>query len=53
MNIEMTNVFIKTPIGLILPLTGSFDAAWVGKISTNGSGVSVKYDLSAPVLFGN
>ena len=27
MNIEMTNVFIKTPIGLILPLTGSFDAA--------------------------
>jgi hypothetical protein len=46
MNIELTNVLIKYPGGLILPLT-SFDAGWLGKVSTNGADVNVQYRLGA------
>lgn len=50
MNIELTNVWIKLPIGLVVPLTNSFAAEWLGKIATNGSGVQVNYDFG-PVHF--
>lgn len=46
MNIELTNVLIKHPSGLILPLT-SFDGQSLGKVSTNGADVNVKYGLGA------
>lgn len=51
MNIELTNVWIKLPFGLALPLTNSFDAEWLGKITTNGAGVQVKYDLGRPLFW--
>jgi hypothetical protein len=51
MNIDMTNVWIKLPSGFIFPLTGSFDAKWIGKISTNGSKVNVKYGLGQPFFW--
>jgi hypothetical protein len=41
MNIGLTNVFIKAPPGIWLPLT-SADALLVGKITTNGN-VNIKY----------
>jgi hypothetical protein len=50
MDIEMTNVWIKMPSGLVLPLTNKADAEWVGRITTNGADVQVKYDLR-PLLF--
>lgn len=50
MNIELTNVWIKLPFGLALPLTNSFTADWLGKISTNGSGVHVNYSLGSPLF---
>jgi hypothetical protein len=50
MNINLTNVWIKLPSGFIFPLTNSFDGKWVGKISTNGAGVNVKYGLG-PLFF--
>ena len=42
MNINLTNVWVKIPSGLVLPLA-SIDAATVGKVSTNGTGVTVRY----------
>jgi hypothetical protein len=47
MNIELTNILIKDPIGFILPLT-NFDADSFGKVKTNGADVNVKYDFGAP-----
>jgi hypothetical protein len=51
MNIELTNVWIKLPFGLALPLTNSFTADWLGKISTNGPGVQVNYSLGPPIFW--
>jgi len=51
MNIELTNVWIKLPFGLALPLTNAFDAQWLGKITTNGANVHVKYDLGPPLFW--
>jgi hypothetical protein len=51
MNIELTNVWIKLPFGLVLPLTNSFDARWLGKITTNGAGVQVKYTFGPPLFW--
>ncbi len=51
MNIELTNVWIKLPIGIVLPLTNSFDGEWLGKISTNGAGVQVKYAFGPPLFW--
>ena len=50
MNIELTNVWIKLPFGLALPLTNSFTADWLGKITTNGN-VNVKYNLGPPLFW--
>lgn len=51
MNIELTNVWIKLPFGLALPITNSFAADWLGKISTNGPGVHVNYNLGLPLFW--
>jgi hypothetical protein len=51
MNIDLTNVWIKLPFGLTLPLTNSFEAGWLGKITTNGSGTNVKYNLGSPFFW--
>ncbi len=51
MNIELTNVWIKLPIGIVLPLTNSFGGEWLGKISTNGAGVQVKYAFGPPLFW--
>jgi hypothetical protein len=51
MNIELTNVWIKLPFGLALPLTNALDAEWLGKTTTNGVGVHVKYDLGPPLFW--
>jgi hypothetical protein len=50
MKIDLTNVWIKSRDGLVLPLFNPFDAEWFGKISTNGD-ADVKYDLGFPFLF--
>ena len=50
MNVELTNVWIKLPFGLALPLTNSFTADWLGKITTNGN-VNVKYSLGPPLFW--
>jgi len=47
MNINLTNVFVKLPIGIWLPLL-NFDSVAVGKISTNGTNVNIVYDLGLP-----
>jgi hypothetical protein len=49
MNVDLTNVWIKLPFGLALPLTNSFTADWLGKITTNGN-VNVKYNLGLPLF---
>jgi hypothetical protein len=46
MNIGLTNVFIKAPPGIWLPLT-SADAKLVGKIGTSGN-VNIKYSFGLP-----
>jgi hypothetical protein len=51
MKIDLTNVWIKSPGGIVLPLLNPFDAAWFGKVSTNGD-VDVKYGLGLTPLFG-
>jgi len=51
MKINLTNVWIKSPSGVVLPLLNPFDAAWFGKVSTNGD-VNVKYGLGLTPLFG-
>ena len=51
MDIQMTNVWIKLPFGPVVPLTNSFEAEWLGKITTNGAGVEVKYDLLPPFFW--
>jgi hypothetical protein len=50
MNVELTNVWIKLPFGLALPLTNSFTGDWLGKITTNGN-VNVKYSLGPPLFW--
>jgi hypothetical protein len=47
MNIGVTNVLIKLPDGIWVPLVG-FDAASIGKVETNGDNVNVKYGLRLP-----
>jgi len=47
MNIGLTNVFIKSSLGIWLPLT-SGDAMLVGDVGTNGSNVDVNYSLALP-----
>jgi hypothetical protein len=42
MNIGMTNVFLRTEFGLWLPLL-YFDVGDVGKITTNGGGLTITY----------
>jgi hypothetical protein len=44
MDINLTNIFIKLPFGLALPLL-NFGGAFFGKISTHGSVVKVNYGL--------
>ena len=44
MKINLANVWIKTPDGIVLPLLNAFDAAWFGKVTTNGN-VEVNYGL--------
>ena len=46
MNIGLTNVFIKAPPGIWLPLI-SADAMLAGKIGTSGD-VNIKYSLGLP-----
>ena len=46
MDIGLTNVFIKAPPGIWLPLT-SEDALLVGKINTSGN-VNIKYSFGLP-----
>jgi hypothetical protein len=47
MSIGLTNVFIRLPFGIWLPLT-SADASAVGKINTNGNTVNIKYGIQLP-----
>ena len=47
MKIGLTNVFIKLPYGIWLPLIG-LDALPVGKLKTNGNDVDVSYKLELP-----
>ncbi len=47
MNINLTNILIKQPYGLVLPLL-NFDGPYLGKISTHGSVVNVNYGLGLP-----
>ncbi len=51
MNIGLTNVWIKSPAGIVLPLLNPVDAAWFGNVSINGD-VNVKYSLGITPLFG-
>jgi len=44
MNIDVTNVFIKLPDGIWVPLWG-FDAGSVGRVITNGDNVDVDYSF--------
>jgi hypothetical protein len=50
MNINLTNVFIKKPEGIVLPLTAP-DAVCVGLISPHGDTVNINYNLSVGALF--
>jgi hypothetical protein len=52
MKIDLTNVWIKSPAGVVLPLLNPFDAGWFGEVSTNGD-VDVKYGLGLTPLFGD
>ncbi len=47
MQVNLINVFIKQPFGLVLPLM-SFDGAYLGNISTHGAMVQVNYALGLP-----
>ena len=47
MTINLTNILIKQPYGLMLPLL-NFDGDYLGKISTHGSVVNVNYGLALP-----
>ena len=47
MNVNLTNISIRQPHGLALPLV-NFDGADVGKISTHGSVVNVNYSFGTP-----
>ncbi len=49
MNVNLTNILIKQQNGFVLPLP-EFDGAFLGKISTQGSFVNVKYNLGPAVL---
>jgi hypothetical protein len=51
MKIDLTNVWIKSRDGFVLPLINPFEAEWFGKVLTNGD-VDVKYGLGLPPLFG-
>jgi hypothetical protein len=47
MKVNLTNVFIKQPFGLVLPLL-NLGGAYLGNISTHGSVVNVNYGLGLP-----
>jgi hypothetical protein len=47
MKIGLTNVFVRLPIGIWLPLL-NFDSVAVGNISSNGNDVNVVYGLGLP-----
>ena len=47
MTVNLTNILIKQPYGLVLPLL-NFDGGYLGKISTHGSVVNVNYGLGLP-----
>ena len=47
MTVNLTNILIKQPYGLVLPLL-NFDGDYLGKISTHGSVVNVNYGLGLP-----
>jgi hypothetical protein len=47
MNIELTDVVVRLANGFAWPLT-SFDGGPLGKISTNGGGVDLKYSSELP-----
>ena len=51
MKVNLTNVWIKSPNGVVLPLLNPSDAGWFGKVSTNGN-VNVNYGLGLTPLFG-
>jgi len=44
MKIGLTNVWIKSRDGFVLPLLNPFEGEWFGKVSTNGD-VDVQYGL--------
>ena len=48
LNINLTNVFIRKPDGMVLPLT-AVDAESVGLISSHGNIVNINYDLTVGV----
>jgi hypothetical protein len=50
MKIDLTNVWIKTQDGFVLPLLSPFEADWIGKVLTNGA-ADVKYSLEPTALF--
>lgn len=47
MQVNLINMFIKQPYGLVLPLM-NFDGAYLGNISTHGNMVQVNYGLGLP-----
>jgi hypothetical protein len=47
MKIGLTNVFIKLPSGIWLPLLG-LDAVSIGKLKPNGDDVHINYGLDFP-----
>jgi hypothetical protein len=52
MNISLTNVFMKLPNGIWLPIL-NFDSQDVGKVTTNGNNVNVDYDFTPGALPGS
>lgn len=48
MHVDLTNVLIRLPIGIVLPLVNGLDPTRIGRISTNGADVSVNYSLAEP-----
>jgi hypothetical protein len=51
MKIDLTNVWIKSRDGFVLPLLNPFEGEWFGKVSTNGD-VDVNYGLGLTPPFG-
>ena len=51
LNINLTNVFILKPDGMVQPLT-ALDAHSVGGISTHGNIVNINYDVALGARLG-